>query len=71
MWTNPQFCADLVTLTQEILNAKLHFLCSDICWIHDKESTREHEETEETEKAVAVHTPSLGSPVMWLNPEVK
>ena len=27
---NPQFPADLVTLTEEILNVKLHFLCSDI-----------------------------------------
>ena len=27
---NPQFPADLVTLTEEIFNGKLHFLCSDI-----------------------------------------
>ena len=26
MWPNPQFCADLVTFTEEILNGKLHFL---------------------------------------------
>ena len=26
--TNPQFPADLVTFTEEILNGKLHFLCS-------------------------------------------
>ena len=26
----PQFPADLVTFTEEILNGKLHFLCSDI-----------------------------------------
>ena len=26
---NPQFSADLVTFTEEILNGKLHFLCSD------------------------------------------
>ena len=26
---NPQFLADLVTFTEEILNGKLHFLCSD------------------------------------------
>ena len=25
---NPQETADLVTFTEEILNAKLHFLCS-------------------------------------------
>ena len=27
MWPNQQFPADLVTLTEEILNGKLHFLC--------------------------------------------
>ena len=25
MWSNPQFSADLVTFTEEILNGKLHF----------------------------------------------
>ena len=25
MWSNPQFRADLVTFTEEILNTKLHF----------------------------------------------
>ena len=29
MWPNPQIPADLVTITTEILNEKLHFLCSD------------------------------------------
>ena len=29
MWPNPQETADLVTFTGEILNGKLHFLCSD------------------------------------------
>ena len=28
MWPNPQLPADLVTVTEEILNEKLHFLCS-------------------------------------------
>ena len=28
MGPNPQFLADLVTFTEEILNGKLHFLCS-------------------------------------------
>ena len=28
MGSNPQFPADLVTFTEEILNGKLHFLCS-------------------------------------------
>ena len=30
MWTNLQETADLVTLNEEILNGKLHFLCSEI-----------------------------------------
>ena len=30
MWPNPQETADLVTFTEEILNGKLHFLCSDV-----------------------------------------
>ena len=29
MWPNPQFPADLFIFTGEILNGKLHFLCSD------------------------------------------
>ena len=28
MWPNPQFPANLVTFTEEILNGKFHFLCS-------------------------------------------
>ena len=28
MWPYPQFAVDLVTFTEEILNKKLHFLCS-------------------------------------------
>ena len=28
MWPNPQLPGDLVTFTEEILNGKLHFLCS-------------------------------------------
>ena len=28
MWPNPQFPPDLVTFTEEMLNGKLHFLCS-------------------------------------------
>ena len=30
MWPNPHFPADLVTFTEEILDGKLHFLCSDL-----------------------------------------
>ena len=28
MWPNPQETADLITFNEEILNEKLHFLCS-------------------------------------------
>ena len=31
MWLNPQETGDLVTLTKETLNGKLHSLCSDAC----------------------------------------
>ena len=30
MWPNPQETADLITVTEEILNGKLRFLCSVI-----------------------------------------
>ena len=30
MWPDPQETADLVTFTEEILNGKLHFLCSGL-----------------------------------------
>ena len=30
MWPNPQETADLVTITEEILNRKLHYLCSAV-----------------------------------------
>ena len=29
MWSNPQKTEDLVTFTEEILNGKLHFMCSE------------------------------------------
>ena len=29
MWPNPQEPGDLVTFSEEILNEKLHFLCSE------------------------------------------
>ena len=35
MWPNPQFPVDFVTFTKEILNGKLHFLCSDNISIND------------------------------------
>ena len=31
MWPNPQETTDLVTFTEEILDGKLHFLCSEDC----------------------------------------
>ena len=30
MWPNPQETADLVTLTEEIFNGKLHFLSGEM-----------------------------------------
>ena len=30
MWPNPEETADLVTVTEEILNGKFHFLCSEV-----------------------------------------
>ena len=34
MWPNPQGTVELVTFTEEILNGKLHFLCSELLlWI--------------------------------------
>ena len=30
MWPNRQETADLVTFTEEFLNEKFHFLCSDV-----------------------------------------
>ena len=37
IWPNTQFSADLVTFTVEILDGKLHFLCSDVLpgWCFD------------------------------------
>ena len=36
MWPNPQLPADLVTFTEEILNGKLNFMCSE-CGLISKE----------------------------------
>ena len=36
MWPNPQFPADLATFTEEILNSKLHFLCSHLQKLEEK-----------------------------------
>ena len=34
MWPNPQFPADLVKLTEEILNGKFQFLCSGLIFYY-------------------------------------
>ena len=34
MWQNLQETVDLVTFTEEILNGKLHFLCSGVTFFH-------------------------------------
>ena len=46
MWPNLQFPADLVTYIEEILNGKLHFLCSEISCNHTSrlgDSEKKHE----------------------------
>ena len=40
MWPNLQETADLVTFTEETLNGKLHFLCSDWYKAFIKEKTK-------------------------------
>ena len=37
MWPNPQVTRDLIKLTKEILNGKLHFMCSDIISFESEE----------------------------------
>ena len=39
MWPNPQETADLATFTEENLNGKLHFLCSDMWGINHNAGT--------------------------------
>ena len=46
MWPNPQETADLVTFTKEILNGKLHFLCSDLGAISQSERPKKVGENE-------------------------
>ena len=42
MWQNPQFPADLVKFTEEIINGKLHFLCSVINYLSILNKSIEH-----------------------------
>ena len=44
MRTNPQFPADLVTFTEEILNQKLHFLRSVVATLQHLMSFQRYEE---------------------------
>ena len=41
MLQNPLDTADLVTFTEEIVNGKLHFLCSDCFWLWFKNISQE------------------------------
>ena len=50
MWLNPQETADLVTFTKEILNEKLHFLCSGNAW-----GKQEHLEIQSRQKEGSIH----------------
>ena len=45
MWPNPQFPADLVTFTEEILNGKLHLLCSETCKVRFEDFYENFSET--------------------------
>ena len=41
MWPNPQFSADLVTFTKEILNGKLHFFAVKVVLeVHFRAATK-------------------------------
>ena len=40
MWPNRQETVDLVTFTEEILNGKLHFLCSACCDLLNRHAPR-------------------------------
>ena len=42
MWPKPQSPADLVTFTEEILNEKLHFLCSGMVGVGDSSNPGLH-----------------------------
>ena len=53
MWPNPQFPADLVTITEEILHGKLHFLWSETIDIDMTNSLEE--EKRRTAKKMYVH----------------
>ena len=39
MWPNPQFLVDMATFTGQILNGKLHFLCSDYSYLDKTKSS--------------------------------
>ena len=39
MWPNPQIPVDLIAFTEEILNGKLHFLCSDAYYLTQSKLT--------------------------------
>ena len=54
MWPNPQFLANLVTFTEEILNGKLHFWCS----------VMKEMETKELEGNQTSQSPQTGKP-LW------
>ena len=46
MWPNPQFSADLVTFTEEILNGKLHFF---VQWLLSKLNVNHKKSKKKTE----------------------
>ena len=76
MWSNPQYSADLVIFTEEILHGQLNFLCSavfyvthlDHCFynIHDKSTSFYNIVSRESSKSLR-HTKNrdLFSQVTW------
>ena len=66
MWPNPRETADLVTFTAEILNGKLHFLCSACLSFLTDKVLKEFNEGLLTEISCGVsHGPILG-PLLFL-----
>ena len=54
MWPNLQFPADLVTSTEEILNGKLHFLCSVGTTNNDSDCKKAPSPTPSTQRNYAI-----------------
>ena len=67
MWPNPQFSEDFITFTGEILNGKLHFLCSVNRRVTFYQFEWENIVKEWTEVKVTAELPGL---VSWSTPQI-